>query len=50
MAALSMVGKLATLTFPMVCSAGIWEVASLANLFFVGRLNGAKYIGNSYLL
>jgi Na+-driven multidrug efflux pump len=41
-------GKVPTLlklTLPMICSAGISEIASLANLYFVGRLDGAKYIG-----
>jgi Na+-driven multidrug efflux pump len=45
-------GKLWTLlnlAVPMVSSAGIWELARITNLFFVGRLNGAKYIGAATL-
>jgi hypothetical protein len=49
-AAIGKIWTLLNLTIPMACSAGIWELASITNLFFVGRLNGAKYIGTIILL
>ena len=47
--AIQQVPTLFSLALPMIFTALLGDASNLSTLFFVGRLNGAKYIGKVYV-